>query len=206
MSNLGNIPDEKRCEANGKDHKRCQNRKMVGLRVCRMHGGSTRLARRKSERAKAMTAMQRFVTPIDASDPEADFIGGFEMEWRRTVGRIRYYDEKLSELAEKELIWGMTKVEDKTATEFEGSDTTYEAKVNMYHELQWQERQHLLKMSKVYIGARLDEKKLQLESAKVMALDKAINGILAALGHDPKNVEVRQVVRNNLLALMPSSE
>jgi len=182
--------------------RRCKNRRMVGLTVCYTHGGANKAAQKKSANARALTTMQKFVKPISAQDPEANPVAAFEMEFRRTLGRIRWYDEQLSLLpTEKDLIWGRTKRESKNATEFSGVDTTFEARANILHELQFRERQHLLAMEKIWLASKFESAKLDIQRAYVMQLDKALTGILTALGHDPSDPGVRQVVRDQLLAL-----
>jgi hypothetical protein len=201
----GEPPEDRRCIAmktlEDGTKERCKNFRLTGLTVCRYHGGSNPAAKRKSQKAKILSAMQRFVTPIDADDIEADPIYAFEMEFRRTLGRIRWYDEALAALEQEDLIWGQTKREEIGASEFTGHNETYEARVNMYHELQFAERKHLLDMEKIWIGAKLDEQRLVVQRGYVAALDKAIVGILSSLGHDVADPAVRAVVRDQLLAL-----
>jgi hypothetical protein len=210
MGRSAEIPEEKRCifmravrdaDGNKTDERvRCNMYRSPGLTVCIKHGGGTKAARAKSERAKIVMSMQKFVTPIAADDPEANPIAAFEMEFRRTLGRIRYFDEKLAELDEASLVWGKTKHE--TGSGFEGGpNTTYESQANLYHELQFRERQHLMAMEKIWIGAKLDSRRLEIERDKVALLDMAITKILTRLGHDPRSPEVRNAVRQELLAL-----
>jgi len=194
--------EKRRCKAKGKQKgTRCGNWALPGLEVCRMHGGATKAAKRKSEEAKIVMQMQRFVQPIDRDDPETNPITAFETEFRRTLGRIRWYDEQLAQLDAEALTWGKTKEEEIGAGEDPGTNVTYEARANSLHELQFRERQHLTDMTKIYIGARLDERKLDIQRAYVKALDSALVGILSALGHDPGDPATRQVVRDHLLAL-----
>jgi hypothetical protein len=194
----------KKCKVERKGRK-CQAPAMVGLDVCYLHGGALPGPNAKSKRIKAerelTTAMERFVIPLDIDDPEANPVAAFETEFRRTLGRIRWYDDQLAHMEAEDLIWGKTKVEDIGASEFSGVNKTWEAKANAIHELQFRERQHLLAMEKIWLGAKMDERKLDIQRAYVRALDGAIIGILSALGHDTSDPGVRQVVRDNLLAL-----
>jgi hypothetical protein len=205
MTKLGNVPDEERCIATKKmengETRRCKNPHMVGLTVCMNHGGKQRSAQAKSARVKALREMERFVAPISADDPEADVIYSFEMEFRRTVAKIRFCDEMIAELSTKDMVFGTTKIEQKTATEFTGTDVTKEAKLNAWYELQMRERKHLLEMQKIWISAKLDSKRLEISQQYVILLDTAITKSLARLGLDPTNPEIRQVVREELLAL-----
>jgi hypothetical protein len=181
--------------------RRCKRPKMAGLSVCYNHGGATKASRRKHERAKVLEAMRAFVAPITKDDPEAHPLTAFEVEFRRTIGRIRWLDEELAQVARDELLWGLTKSEKIGAAEFTGRNETYEARANVLLSEQWKERTHLLAMQRIWIGARLDERKLDIQHAYVKALDQAIQTILSSLGHNTSDPAVRQVVRDALLAL-----
>lgn len=194
------LETSERCKAK-RNGVQCKNRHMIGLEVCHFHGGATRLAKAKSAKAKLVTKMQDFATPISADHELNDPIAGFEHEYRRTMGRILWYDEQLSALSVEQLTWGKTKKEEIGATEFAGENTTYEARANMLHELQFRERQHLVNMQKIWIGAKLDESKLQIQRSYVTMLDSAMTDILTALGHDTNDPATRQIVRDRLLAL-----
>lgn len=201
------LSDEERCHAVSKHTKqRCRNPHMVGLTVCEKHGGLTPAAKAKSDLAKAERyisgKMARFVTPIDANDIEADPVFAFEMEFRRTVARIRYLDECIAELTDNEaLVWGKTKTEQIGASEFEGENITYESRMNAYVALQWQERKHLVELEKVWIGAKLDSKRLEIQARYVEMLDAAIVRILTRLGQNVLDPALRDVVRQELAAI-----
>jgi hypothetical protein len=145
--------------------------------------------------------MTKFVQPISANDPEANPVTAFETEFRRTLGRIRWYDEELSRMEVKDLTWGMSKEENIGATEFSGVNRTYEAKASAIHELQFRERQHLIAMEKIWLGAKFEQAKLDMQRAYVTQLDSALEDILTALGHKVSDPTVRQVVRDRLLQL-----
>ena len=195
-------PAEKRCSAIASGTGvQCENWRLPGLTVCRTHGGATQASKRKSEKARMEMRMSAFATPVSRDDPEANPIEGFLSDYRRTIGRIRWYDEELAALQKDALIWGRTEVEKVGASEFTGTNEKYEAKAHIFHELQFRERQHLLALNKVWIGAKLDERKLEIQRAYVRALDTAIIHILTKLGHDIADPGVRQTVRDELLAL-----
>ena len=178
----------------------CGNRALVGLGVCRIHGGSTKASKAKSAEAKAEKALQAFIEPIAKDHPLANPIAAFEWEYRRTVGRILWYDEQLAKLDAEDMEWGLAKHETGAGT-LGIPNTTYEARENTLHALQFRERQHLIAMTKQWIGARMDERKLNIQAQYVKALDNAIVGILTRLGQDVADPGVRQVVREELLAL-----
>lgn len=179
----------------------CKNASVFGLKVCRFHGGGTKRSKAASARAKVHADMAAFVRPIDASDPENDPVAAFEIEFRRTIGRIRWYDEQIALLAPEALHWGETKAEDVRASEFAGVNVTAEARISILVAEQRVERTHLLAMEKVWIGAKLDGRRLEIQQSYVTMLDKALTGVLTALGHDASDPGVRQVVRDQLLAL-----
>lgn len=180
---------------------------MTGLRVCDSHGGGTVRSRAKSQKAKqiiALQGMKKFTTPIDIDDPEADPFKAFELEHRRTLAHIRYFDEKLSEIKEEHLIWGQTKREEIGAGTYDAIDAvnqTFEAAANLYYTLQWEERKHLRELHKIWISANLDERKLEIEKSKVDMLDTVITRVLTKVGLDVHSPEIRAVVRDELLAL-----
>ncbi|MGH3505249.1 MAG: hypothetical protein ACRDQA_30800, partial [Nocardioidaceae bacterium] len=98
--------------------KPCERPAMRGLRVCQEHGGINPSAKRKSQRAKALTDMQKFVQPHAKANP----IGAFETEVRRALGRIAWYDDQLARLASADdLVYGLTKEEQIAAAEHPGT-------------------------------------------------------------------------------------
>ncbi len=197
-------PPGRRCvftrERNGSTV-RCKKWALEGVSVCERHGAHLPSNKAKNDKAVVLRQMERFVAPISKDDPEAHPILAFEVEFRRTLGRIRWYDEQLKALEVEALTWGKTKAESIGASEFQGKNTTYEAKASLIHELQFRERQHLIAMEKIWLSARLDERKLDIQRAYVRALDVVLISILKGLGLDTEDPEVRQVVRDNLLAL-----
>ena len=192
------IAEPRRCRATKRSNgERCKNAAKRGLRYCEQHGGAGAKATAKSNTAKAITAMQRFVKPYEG---DIDPVAVFEAEFRRTLGRIRWYDEQLSLLAsEEDLIWGRTKEVHVGAGEFTGTDVTYEARVNTLEQLQRWERKHLLDMEKVWIQANLDERKLNLMKRYVEATYVKVIEAVRLLGLDPTDKRVRDVLAAVLL-------
>lgn len=188
----------RRCRAvSRKTGEQCNRPAMKGLRVCNTHGGNLPASKAKSERAHATTEMQKFVDPYNGP---MDVIDQFEQEFRRTIGRIRWYDEQLAKLANAEdLIYGLTKEEQVQAAEYPGTNTTYEARANMFYELQWKERKHFLEMQKLWISAKLDTEKLNLLQTYVEKTYTKMVSALERLGLDSGSDEVRGVLADVLL-------
>lgn len=202
MADTARLDAAPRCKArNKRTGEQCKAPAITGLVVCRAHGGATPNASKKAEKARAVTKMQRFVKPLAANDPEANPITAFETEFRRTLGRIRWYDDELAALDTEALVWGKTKSEQIGAGEFVGTNVTHEAKANAIHELQFRERQHLLAMEKIWLSAKFEQSKLDMQRSYVLQLDKVLTGVLETLGHKTDDPDVRQVVRDQLLAL-----
>jgi len=152
--------------------------------------------REASQRATALTAMQRFVRPAEGN---VDIMATFEDEYRRCLGRIAWYDEQLANLASPhDLIWGRTEEKQIRAGEYPGTDTTYAAKVHMFEELQRWERKHLLDMQKVALTVGLEQKKLDLIGAQVERTYAAIVTALTKLGLDPTDERVRDALADAL--------
>jgi hypothetical protein len=191
------LSEPRRCSRVKTDGERCKKAAVRGLRVCRSHGGATKVAKAKSTKSVALTAMQRFATPYVG---DIDPLSVFELEFRRTLGRISWLDHQISLLeSEEDLIWQKTKTEQISATEFAGTNTTYESKIHLYVEMQNWERKHLLDMEKVWIGAKLDEQKLNLMKRYVEASYMAVLRAVKALGLDPSDPKVQEALSAALL-------
>jgi hypothetical protein len=198
------VSDSARCQARSKrSGEQCRKSAMRGLTVCKTHGGAAPAAAQKSALARAQHEISKHVRvePIAADDWEAHPIHSFEMEFRRSIAWIRYYQEKIAELTHRELVWGVSKIEDKTATEFAGEDITMEAKPNIYVELLFRERKHLLELQKTFIAGGIAAKVAASQSAHIDRIELSMNALIVALGHDPSDPEIRNTVRQTLLGI-----
>jgi hypothetical protein len=173
----------------------CRRPALPGSIWCRTHGGKAGLD--VSNRSKTLTRMQRFAAPYEG---HLDPMSAFETEFRRTLGRIAWYDDQLARLKKpKDVIWGKTKHEVKTGGEDAGTTVTHEARVNGFLELQNWERKHLLEMSKVWISAGLEQRKLDLMRDYVDTAYKAVLKALDLLGLDPGAPEVQEALQTALM-------
>lgn len=170
---------------------RCKKPALLGLDVCERHGGRFKNPQKQHQQAETYTTMQRFVRPYEG---DLNPVTAFEMEFRRTLGRIAWYDEQLAALAsEEDLIWGETKYE--TAGGKDGvPNHTYEARINLLEEMQRWERKHLLEMEKVWISAGLEQARLDLMRTFVDQTYALTERALRALGIDTTKPEVRQIM------------
>lgn len=192
----------KATKAGSKGTLRCKKAALVGLEVCERHGGSFPQAQAQSGRAVVLTQMQRFVRPYEG---DLNPFTAFEMEIRRTLGRIAWYDEQLSKLAsEDDLIWGKTKEERVHAAEFTGTNTTYEARLHLLEEAQRWERKHLVELERIWLAAGFEREKLDLFKAQETRLLAVVLRAVKELGLDPNNDDVRDTLSRVFLQGEPA--
>lgn len=172
--------------------RQCKRSARPGNETCHSHGASSPAAKNSAIQARAMTAMERFVQPFQG---DLDPISAFELEFRRTYGRILWLEEQIAALEDEALIWGKRKEEHIAAGEFPGTNTTYEAGIHQYEEMLRWERKHFLEMEKVYIKANLDERKLGVMRQYLEGTYAATVNLLKSLGHDTSDPEVRDKLR-----------
>lgn len=188
------VPDELRCKAVHKNLGRCPRPFIDGMDVCERHGAATRRSKNKQLMKRLTLGMARL--PVDSSlrDP----VAAFEDEFLRTVSRIAWLDKAIANLTDEEIVWGKISEDVKNATEWPGIDTGYGARVNGLVELQFRERQHLLAIEKIWLGARLDHKRLEIAQNQATAIETVMVAILAKLGHDAANPSVRAIIFSEL--------
>lgn len=176
--------------ADGTEYTRqCKNAAMRGTTTCKRHSGKK--SRDVAIRAEAESAMRKFVTPYEG---DIDPITMFEVEFRRTFGRITWLEDQIGRLGDGELIFGVTKVEEVRATEFTGTNTTSEARIHQYEEMLRWERKHLLDLEKLWIGAKLDQQKLNLMRDTITYTYTKVIEVARMLGHDPESDETREIL------------
>lgn len=220
---FGNLPDEQRCQAKAKGTGvRCQKPRMSGLTVCRTHGGATPTAVAKSRKARETIRMERrrSIAPVRADSDEARGDGALSMEIRRTVGWIHYCEDKIAELEGPRLAapppseagfedplaaglsWGRTERETMTGVE-RGEPTEYakekwSAGVNVWEEkLRWN-RAHLKDLTRQWIAAGFEAKRLEILQRTLDLFEKTLDGIVRDLGHNPRDAQVRRIIRDRL--------
>lgn len=170
--------------------------------------------RTRSEVVRVNRLIERTdVAPIPENDPESAGHTALSMEIRRTVGWIRFCEDRIADLlldgaplAEDDLLdtdalsWGVVSRESIGATEFPGVNTREAAGVNVWEEkLRWN-RDHLSKLTKQWINAGLDAKRLELRSRTLDVLESAIDAIVRDLGHNPGEASTRAIIATRLRA------
>jgi hypothetical protein len=230
---FGNLPDELRCTALAKGTgNRCRKPAMSGLEVCRTHGGATPAALAKSRAAREATRMaRRSIAPLDESDPEGRGDNALAYEIRRTVSWIRYCEAQIERLGQVRLreatpaelaqyaseardpladalSGGVSEIED-THGEERGERTElhrekWTAGVNVWEEkLRWN-RAHLKDLTRQWINAGFEQKRLEILERTVDLFERTLDGILRDLGHNPHDAEVRRILRDRLSKMQES--
>lgn len=174
------------------EERRCRRPASKGLSVCEAHGGRAPRLKAISARTDALSAMQRFVRPYEG---DLNPITAFEMEYRRTYGRILWLEQQIGAFEdEKTLIWGLTKAERITASEFAGTNKTYEARIHVYEEMLRWERKHFLALTQTWIKANLKEQELTMMRGHIEYTYKKVMDVTRALGHDPADPAIHAVL------------
>lgn len=165
-----------------------------GFGLCRFHGGNTPNGKREAQALMTVEAVATYGSPIDTT-PEQALLA----EVHRTAGHVAWLRTKVGELADDDLVWGRTKVEDVGASEFTGTNTTEAAAVNVWLDLYQRERKHLVDVCKTAIAAGIAERQVRLAEAQGQLMATAIEAILDGLGlSDEQRKRVPDLVDRHL--------
>jgi hypothetical protein len=212
--------DADRCTRIKKSGERCGNWALAGVTVCKYHGGTLPSVRAKSEVFKAQRETEKHAPrAISHDDPEGRGDLALGMEIRRTVGWIRYCEaqiallgapragESAQEAADEDVsdvLGGLQLAEQETQHGTERGEETalsrekWTSGVNVWEEkLRWN-RHHLAALTKQWINAGFEAKRLEIQGRTLDVLEKAIDGIVRDLGRNPRDAEVRAIVRKRL--------
>jgi hypothetical protein len=148
----------------------------AGFGKCKLHGGCAPSSIKAGAEAMAMEAVVTYGLPRDISPSEA-----LLEEVRYTAGHVAWLRGKVREIEDADLVWGKTEESEKGATEFPGTDITSAAKPNMWLELYYRERAHLVAVTKAALSAGIEERRVRLAEAQGSLLNEVIRRILARL-------------------------
>lgn len=147
-----------------------------GAGNCTFHGGSSPNGRKHAMEQAARKAVETYGLPRDISPTDA-----LLEEVRYSAGHVAWLRAKVAELEAADLVWGITEQVEKEATEFAGTDTTRSAAVNMWLDLYFRERKHLLDLTKTAISVGIEERRVRLAEAQGSLMNDVIRRILARL-------------------------
>jgi hypothetical protein len=181
-----------------------------GTHRCKFHGGRNPIlvnkARIEAVRREmtADIATGRF-TGLWPSDHELlDPFSLLLWEIRRCGWRIEWYDAKIRELQqEKDIWWGITKEEQVGATEFVGTNRTFEARENILVKMQNEERKRLFDLTKEWQGNKFEAARIAGMGAFATATRAMIHALAAELGLDLADPEIQGVIERVLLGQPP---
>ena len=160
-----------------------------GFGNCTFHGGSSANGRKHAQEQQARQAVETYGLPRDISPTDA-----LLEEVRYSAGHVAWLRAKVSELEAADLVWGVTEEVDRGATEFAGIDTTRSAAVNMWLDLYFRERKHLLDLTKTAISVGIEERRVRLAEAQGSLMNDVIRRILARLSLSPDQSALLPVV------------
>lgn len=179
--------------------KRCKRDPAIGLDKCAIHCGLSKaerdeIAARFLASQQARKAVETYGLPLDVSPVEA-----LLDEVRYTAGHVAWLRGKVRELEADDLVWGKTEEAEKGATEFPGTDITYAAKANVWLELYYRERKHLVDVTKAAISAGIEERRVQLAEAQGQLVAEIFRRVFARLDLTPEqSARVPAVVSEEL--------
>lgn len=156
----------------------CHGPAVTGADKCRMHLGEKAapvIAEAKAE-ALARKAVETYGLPRDISPTDA-----LLEEVRYSAGHVAWLRAKVAEIEADDLVWGKTEETEKNASEFAGTDTTHAAAVNVWLDLYFRERKHLLDLTKTAISVGIEERRVRLAEAQGSLMNDVIRRILARL-------------------------
>lgn len=148
----------------------------AGSGRCKLHGGCAPSGRVAAMNEQARKAVETYGLPRDISPTDA-----LLEEVRYSAGHVAWLRAKVAEIEADDLVWGKTEEVDKNASEFAGTDTTHAAAVNVWLDLYFRERKHLLDLTKTAISVGIEERRVRLAEAQGSLMNDVIRRILARL-------------------------
>jgi len=160
----------------------------------------------ESQRAKAIlrrSANARLRDFVELEPEDSELLDPFSLllwETRRSINKIKFYDDQLLGLSsEKELWWGLVKEEQINATEFAGTNKTYEARQNQILNMQDAERKRLFELFKLWTDTKLEAARIATVGVFKVEANKLIRAVLTEFGIDLVDPENRQRIANVLI-------
>lgn len=160
-----------------------------GIGACKLHGGNTATQVKAATVVKAQAAVETFGLPREI-DPRDALLE----EVYRTAGAVDWLTLKVRELQAADVTWGKA--------EESADDIKYKAGINVWIQLQQQERAHLVRVCKETIAAGVEERRVRLAEQQGSMLASAIKAILGDLDlNAEQQAKVATVVPRHLRAV-----
>lgn len=153
-----------------------------GFGACKGHGGGVpnhmkAANKEKARREVATYGLPREIDPADALIEEVC----------RAAGHVSWISDRIRELEQSELIWGVTEEVDQGATEFPGINRKHAAVPHVWLDLYNRERKHLVDVCKATIAAGVAERQVKLAERMGGQLAQVMQGIFRRMGMDPND-------------------
>jgi hypothetical protein len=103
-----------------------------------------------------------------------------------TAGHVEWLRARIQDLEAERLVWGKTKEEDHQATEFPGINVTEAAAINVWADLYFRERRHLVDVCAAALKAGVEERFVKLAESQGALLASVIKAILGDLDLTPE--------------------
>jgi PAS domain-containing protein len=180
---------------------------------CKFHAGNSQqvidAARRKRYKAEiAVEVEQDTSTGAPFTELWADdhaMLDPFSLllwEIRRSGARIEWFDRRLDEIKDqKDYWWGQTKKEVIGASEFEGTNKTYEAKEHVLVKMQNEERKRLQALRDEWQNNRFEAAKIAGYGAFRASTRALIAALVAEFEIDTSDPEIQARLRQALESL-----
>lgn len=196
----------------GRVGRQCGQQGINETPFCKFHGGA-------SEQVIDKYRRERYEAEIAAQAATAVRIGGFTDLWpeshemldpfslllweiRRSGARIEWFDRKIDEIEEEKSIWwGITKSEVIGASEFAGTNKTYEARENVLVKMQNEERKRLQTLRDEWQNNRFEALKIAGYGAFRASMRQAIQALALEFAIDLSDPETQGRLRAVLEAL-----
>ena len=151
-----------------------------GAKVCKRHGGHAPQVKAAAQRRRQQTSAYRSMVTFGLPREVPPYVALLE-EVHRTAGHVAWLAEKVAELDDTDLVWGVAEETEKHASEFTGTDTTRKAAPHMWLVLYQQERKHLADVCKAALAAGVAERQVRLAEQQGQMLAGVIRRVLDAL-------------------------
>lgn len=221
----------KRCAHVYRDTPKARERNRVGQQCtqwavhetafCKYHGGASSQVIDKARRDRYAAELEQAALLAVRTDPNPHEGGtdGFTELWpetherldpvslllweiRRSGARIEWFDRQIDKLAqERDLWWGITKHESIGATEFAGTNKTYEARENVIVKMQNEERKRLKDLRDEWQNNKFDALKIAGYGAFRVSMRNALAAMAEEFEIDLTDPATQARLRSALEAL-----
>ena len=111
-------------------------------------------------------------------------------EVHRTAGAVAFLQERVAELQQADLVWGVTHEDEQQATEFPGTNIRREAKPSIWLVLYQAERKHLVDVCARAIAAGIEERRVRMAESLGLQLASVIRAFAEGLALSPEQWEL----------------